>query len=284
MPQAEALQYCSEESCRKRLDFFLRVQKKGVAHFYKNGQHPDTFNLGDAGARASRLVKSVVEGQLLGDDPQIKELAKDLAVLALYDIAILIDSFLGNPLELIEGHHFGGITRLGTELHKKILKPLVLGETPMENPLLAMVITEGIIQGEKRGLVEKVIINCVNILNNERHLEADSIASQFSCVRNYEGAGKMLEGFNNHSMVGNCVSYQNMHDGSLLGSSTIAAYTNSSSWLNDKTAAWGNYQYKNCEELEEIPVGIELEDDKSTDGVDFSYVELTNIEELVEEE
>jgi len=100
MSQNAFLRYSSLESCRKRLEFFLKGQKKGVAHFYKNDQDPGTFNLDDASKRASLLVKSVVEDKLLGGDPQIKELAKDLAVLALYDMAILIgDSFLSLVLQ-----------------------------------------------------------------------------------------------------------------------------------------------------------------------------------------
>ena len=90
MSERALLRYSSLESCRERLEFFLKRQKKGVAHFYRNNQGPNAFNLDDASARASLLVKSVVQDKLLGDDPQIKELAKDLAVLALYDLAILI--------------------------------------------------------------------------------------------------------------------------------------------------------------------------------------------------
>jgi len=53
------------------------------------------------------------------------------------------DYFLEEPSELIAGHYFGGTTKIGTELHKRILKQLVLGETPMKKPLLIMVITDG---------------------------------------------------------------------------------------------------------------------------------------------
>ena len=53
------------------------------------------------------------------------------------------DYFLEEPSELIAGHYFGGTTKIGTELHKRILKPLVLGEAPMKKPLLIMVITDG---------------------------------------------------------------------------------------------------------------------------------------------
>lgn len=84
------LQYCSLDNCRKRLEHFLKSQKQGVAHFYRNGQGPGTFNLDTASARASLLVKSVVQDKLLGHDEEIWELTKDLAVLALYDMAILI--------------------------------------------------------------------------------------------------------------------------------------------------------------------------------------------------
>lgn len=52
------------------------------------------------------------------------------------------DNFRGDPSEIIDNHYFGGTTKIGTELHKKILKPLVLGK-PMKKPLLIMVITDG---------------------------------------------------------------------------------------------------------------------------------------------
>ena len=84
------LKYCSPDNCRRRLEHFLKNQKKGVAHFYRNDQGPGTFNLDTASARASLLVKSVVEDELLGEGKKIWEITKDLAVLALYDMAILI--------------------------------------------------------------------------------------------------------------------------------------------------------------------------------------------------
>ncbi|KAG0131823.1 hypothetical protein HOY82DRAFT_559214 [Tuber indicum] len=260
MPQEDQSEYCSEERCRKRLKTFLLAQKKGVAHFYKDDQSPDGLNLRDASARASRLVTSVVEGKLLGvDQKEVSELTKDLAILALYDMAILIDdsesmsseengqrveilkdvlktinniyqhasepgvgirairfmnnyddqdNFLGNPYELVRGHYFGGATRIGTELHKRILKPLVLGETPMKKPLLVMVITDGAVEGERKGLLEKVIINCVNKLNDARDQGADSVAFQFSCIGNDEGARRVLEGLDVHEKVGTYVDCQ----------------------------------------------------------------------------
>lgn len=259
MSQENLSQYCSEESCRNRLERFLEKEKPGVAHFYRDDQGRGTSNLEDATARASRLVRSVVEDRLFGDNLRVKELAKDLAVLALYDMAILIDdsgsmvdeeggdrtktlkgvlgiindiyrhaaepeigirairfinnqddkdNFLGNPDELVEGHYFGGTTKIGTELHKRIVKPLVLGETPMKKPLLIMVITDGAIEGEKKGLLEKVIISCVNKLNKNRDHGADSVAFQFSCIGNDEGARKVLEELDDHQVVGTYVDCQ----------------------------------------------------------------------------
>ncbi|PUU84015.1 hypothetical protein B9Z19DRAFT_961917 [Tuber borchii] len=253
------LRYCSLNSCRNRLEHFLKRQKQGVAHFYRNDQGPGTFNLDTASARASTLVESVVRHKLLGDDDKIRELAKDLAVLALYDMAILIDDsesmsyeedgarieilkgvlniinsiykhaakpdtgirairfinnyddkdyFHGEPSQIIDNHYFGGTTKIGTELHKKILKPLVLGDTPMKKPLLIMVITDGAIEGEKKGLLEKVIINCVNKLDNERENGAHSVAFQFSCIGNDKGARKVLEELDDHKVVGDYVNCQ----------------------------------------------------------------------------
>lgn len=43
---------------------------------------------------------------------------------------------------VIKGHDYGGVTRIGTELKKKILDKFVLG-IEMKKPLLVMVITDG---------------------------------------------------------------------------------------------------------------------------------------------
>lgn len=49
---------------------------------------------------------------------------------------------------VIKGHDYGGITRIGTELKKKILDKFVLG-MEMKKPLLIMVITDGGVRPQK---------------------------------------------------------------------------------------------------------------------------------------
>lgn len=49
---------------------------------------------------------------------------------------------------VIKGHDYGGITRIGTELKKKILDKFVLG-MEMKKPLLIMVITDGGVRSQK---------------------------------------------------------------------------------------------------------------------------------------
>lgn len=46
---------------------------------------------------------------------------------------------------VIKGHDYGGVTRIGTELKKKILDKFVLG-IDMKKPLLVMVITDGAVR------------------------------------------------------------------------------------------------------------------------------------------
>lgn len=46
---------------------------------------------------------------------------------------------------VIKGHDYGGVTRIGTELKKKILDKFVLG-IEMKKPLLIMVITDGAVR------------------------------------------------------------------------------------------------------------------------------------------
>lgn len=49
---------------------------------------------------------------------------------------------------VIKGHDYGGVTRIGTELKKKILDKFVLG-VDMKKPLLIMVITDGAVRSQK---------------------------------------------------------------------------------------------------------------------------------------
>ena len=95
------------EEDRARIENLKEVLKI-INSIYKHAAEPDT------GIRAIRFINN-------NDDE---------------------DNFHGEPSEIIDNHYFGGTTRIGTELHRKILKPLVLGE-PMKKPLLIMVITDG---------------------------------------------------------------------------------------------------------------------------------------------
>ena len=76
---------------------------------------------------------------------------------------------------------YSGITMLGTQLQKKILKPFI-EQKPIVKPLLTMVITDGNvslscstleladrfkIEGEREGLLEKNIYNCLARLQQD---------------------------------------------------------------------------------------------------------------------
>lgn len=61
----------------------------------------------------------------------------------------------------LKNHPCSGVTRIGTELKKKIIDKFVYNGKDMEKPLLVIVITDGKVEGEKIGLLEHVIINCM---------------------------------------------------------------------------------------------------------------------------
>jgi len=168
------------------------------------------------------------------------EVAKELTVLTLYDMAILIDdsdsmiyeeegkrkecliqyidhitdiyklanesgilamrfmnghkgkkNWTGESKEYLDQHKYGGPTRIGTELKQKILDLFVTGNEKQVRPLLVLIVTDGVVEGERRGRLKKVIQDSVNE-RQEAGKGFDAISFQFSCIGNDPFARQLL--------------------------------------------------------------------------------------------
>ncbi|KAG0128936.1 hypothetical protein HOY82DRAFT_506254 [Tuber indicum] len=180
-------------------------------------------------------------GKLIREMGCSYEVAKDLTVLTLYDVAILIDDsdsmiyeeggarkktliqyvdsitkicamakesgilamrFMNGPKgkrnwtgessqEYLDQHKYGGVTRIGTELKTKILDLFIIGNPNQRKPLLVLIVIDGAVGGEKRGLLKKVIRDCVNErVGVGKGFEA--VTFQFSRIGNNPGAAQLL--------------------------------------------------------------------------------------------
>jgi hypothetical protein len=98
-----------------------------------------------------------------------------------------------------------GVTRIGTELHRKVLIPFVLGSKEkmitMTKPLLVMVITDGTVEGERMGLLEDVIISCHATLK-KRDQGEEAVAYQFIRIGDDPEAIKLLRDLDDHQKLG----------------------------------------------------------------------------------
>ncbi|CAZ79525.1 unnamed protein product [Tuber melanosporum] len=192
--------------------------------------------------------------KLIKDMGCSREVAKELTVITLYDVAILIDDsdsmideeggkrketlvkyidniteiysmakksgilamrFMNGPggkkdwtgessQEYLSQHIYGGVTRIGTELKRKILDVFATKNQNQVRPLLVLIVTDGMVEGEKKGLLKKVIRDCVN----EREKAGkgfDAVSFQFSRIGNDYGAEELLTGLENDSDLGKFV-------------------------------------------------------------------------------
>lgn len=101
---------------------------------------------------------------------------------------------------VLKGHNYGGVTRIGTELKKKILDRFITKD--MQKPLLIIIITDGAPEGEATGLLESVIISCITNLAKDGYKGPQSVAFQFSRVGNDTGAQKLIQDLDDHPTVG----------------------------------------------------------------------------------
>ncbi|KAG0641319.1 hypothetical protein HOY80DRAFT_902534 [Tuber brumale] len=178
--------------------------------------------------------------KLIRDMGCTREVAKELTVLTLYDVAILIDdsdsmiyeeggkrkktlvqyvdniteiysmakgsgilamrfmngpkgkrNWTGKSQEYLDQHKYGGVTRIGTELKEKILDIFATRNEKQTRPLLVLIVTDGTVEGEKRGRLKKVIRDCVNE-REEAGKGFDAVSFQFSRIGNDPGAAQLL--------------------------------------------------------------------------------------------
>jgi len=95
-----------------------------------------------------------------------------------------------------------GLTKIGTELKRKILNPFVLKDgLAMEKPVLAMIITDGDVEGEKNDHLETVIMQCVQKITADPKKGEHAVAFFFSRIGNDPGAKALIEGLDNHKSV-----------------------------------------------------------------------------------
>jgi len=200
-----------------------------------------------------------------------RELAMQLAVMSLYDLAVLVDDSISMEFEeegrrkvalkrvlyfladmygavsdeqrgirairflngsdesdkaddlrrpeeidsVIDSHEFEGLTRIGTGLMQKILKPFVFSDEKwvkgttrklqhMERPLLVMVITDGAVEGEPPKRLEQAIKSVVDSLQNAG-IGAKAVAFQFARVGSDDDAKKFLQKLDDESKVADYV-------------------------------------------------------------------------------
>jgi len=101
----------------------------------------------------------------------------------------------------LDGHNYGGLTRIGSALKEKILDKFAIGNPNQSKPLLVLIVTDGAVEGEKKGRLESVIRDCVN----EREGSGkgfDAVTFQFSRIGNDSGAAKLLEDLDQDPDVG----------------------------------------------------------------------------------
>ncbi|KAI5817325.1 hypothetical protein BZA77DRAFT_39340 [Pyronema omphalodes] len=94
-----------------------------------------------------------------------------------------------------------GLTRIGTELKKKVLDKHVFdGKTvrEMDEPLLVIVITDGEVEGERKGFLEHLINMAIKKLGEDPKNGKDALSIQVAQVGDDEEAERLLERLDKH--------------------------------------------------------------------------------------
>ncbi|KAF8532073.1 hypothetical protein BDD12DRAFT_902534 [Trichophaea hybrida] len=110
-----------------------------------------------------------------------------------------------------------GVTKIGSELKRKILDPFVFKSKTgdeLTKPLLVIVITDGRVEGEKIGLLEHVIINCVKQCEKEVTKKANAVSFQFAQIGRDKEAQLFLRALSKDSRVKDhidCVLNSSLH-------------------------------------------------------------------------
>jgi len=99
---------------------------------------------------------------------------------------------------------YTSVTRIGSALSTKVLDRFVWAEK-MTKPLLVMTITDGVVEGEREGLLKDVIKKCMEKLTSDTERGKHAVAFHFSRVGNDEEAQKFLEDLDNSPTIGNFI-------------------------------------------------------------------------------
>ncbi|PUU79846.1 hypothetical protein B9Z19DRAFT_1045931 [Tuber borchii] len=223
------------EEIGKRLKNLIKSDRKGLQKIYPGDDAELDKILKAPTERGEEMArKLVMEMGCSG------EIAKDLTVLTLYDVAILIDdsdsmigeengkrkktliefvdhitdiyqmanksgilamrflngsrgkkNWTGRSQKYLDRHTYSGLTKIGTELKEKILDIYAIKNAKQSKPLLVLIVTDGAVEGERKGHLKKVIRDCVN--ERERAGKGfDAVSFQFSRIGNDPGAAQLL--------------------------------------------------------------------------------------------
>ncbi|KAH0604032.1 uncharacterized protein H6S33_007063 [Morchella sextelata] len=181
--------------CVKRFERYIKFEKPRLDVFYKPGEE----KLQECSRKAEVMIQ-----ELLKMDGCTPEIARNLSALVLYNVVMLLDdsssmeeeeageriNTLQKTMEAITDV-YDHANNTGTVLDRKIIKRFVF-KSPMEKPLLIMIITDGGIEGEKEELLRTVINTCVQKCKDDPTRGEDAVAFHFSRVGNDDGAEKLL--------------------------------------------------------------------------------------------
>jgi len=110
-------------------------------------------------------------------------------------------NWTGKSKDYLDKHEYGGVTRIGTELHRKILKKFAMNKPNQSKPLLVLIVTDGAVEGERKGHLQDVIRACVEERDRAgKGLEA--VTFQFSRIGSDPGAAQLLKSLDQDPVIG----------------------------------------------------------------------------------
>ena len=116
---------------------------------------------------------------------------------------------------------YRGLTPIGTELEKQIIKPFVFGRRPTK-PILVIIITDGAPAGEDKSTLSTVIKNTAQRLDSMPGLGRNTVSYQIAQVGKDQGATNFLTQLDNDQDVGKLIDCTSSELRSL---SDIVVYT-----------------------------------------------------------
>ncbi|KAH8149100.1 uncharacterized protein LAJ45_06639 [Morchella importuna] len=233
--------------------FLDHIEDRGLEAFFTRNGADLKESLRPYTIQARKLIKEL--------NAEKEESASEVALLTLYDLAILIDdstsmqwveqgkriqvlvdflkaishiySFAGEGMngkirrirflnsrkgsdyvdsaeveKLLHNHSYSGMTRIGTQLKKKILIDLVSSKMP--RPLLVMIITDGEIQGERKNVLFDVLTDVYSFCKNFATGEY-AVSFKFCRIGDDQGAKDLLQELDDHKDLGVHIDCQRAH-------------------------------------------------------------------------